>query len=170
MAELFYKSKLSIFSEKYEQIENCIVSLNKHAVIMKDTSTFETAQFTATQTTPYIRTLGFIMGILHIPTLIVGGMATAYSAVTVILLPITLTIFVIGFICYLDYWKMYLDKMSWAKAENSWRKTFYFNLFLIIPAIGINIAMGFTGGWFIVGFILASIAIAQTALNEMTRH
>ncbi len=125
--------------------------------------------FSSTQSTPLIRIFALMMGILHIPTLIAGFLGTAISILVFPILPVTLTLFICAIILYQKYWAIYRDKLVAWEVEAVWKRSLYFSAFLLIPAIFLSINMNTIWSWAIVGFILVSIFLEKSALNELER-
>lgn len=131
------------------------------------TTTTRTQDFSTAQTTPLVRMNALIMAIMHIPTLIAGFIGVLMSIIAWPILPVTIIAFFMGTSLYARYWQMYRDTITRDKAQKIWEQTYYFNIVLLIPAIWANVAIGLSVGWFIVGFIVTSIFLAKTALNDM---
>lgn len=130
-------------------------------------SFIQNQNFATTQTTPLSRLNALVMAIIHIPSLIAAAFGLFLSILAWPLLIVTLPTFFIGLSLYLKYWAMYQDNVTEEVAIRSWRQTYYINIILLIPAIWINVSIGLTVGWLIVGYIVTSIFLAQTALNDM---
>jgi len=129
-------------------------------------TTTRTEDFATDQTTPLVRMISLIMAVMHIPTLAAGFVGVLFSLYVWPVFPVTLTVFIIGASLYRKYWFMYRDTLTADEAKKIWKRTYIFNLVLLIPAIAANIAIGLTVGWFIVGYIVTSIFLTKIALNE----
>lgn len=137
---------------------------------MTTTTSTTTQDFATNQTTPLVRMTGLIMAIMHIPSLIAGSIGLVASVIAYPLLPFTISAFGFGMSLYLKYWAIYKDTITRADARTVWKRTFYFNIVLLIPAVWANVSIGLSFGWFIVGFILVSIFLSQIALEELKNN
>lgn len=136
---------------------------------MMKATTIRTQNFATDQTTPLVRMNALVMAIMHIPTMIGGFLGVMFSFMFWPVLPVSVIAFMTGFYLYSKYWAMYWDRITRDDAHKAWKRTYYFNIILLIPAFWANIVIGLTWGWFIVGFIVTSIFLAKTALNELAQ-